>query len=161
MGTLMGPGLFSAKGRTAEFLRVSPQVLAGHWTSGLEELLAPMDEVEPLLISVKDLPPLVLSGRIQLWVANDKLGFFCTALTEIVQYPRAAVCRIFWLGGERADDCLFMFEHLEHWAKEHEVRYMEAVGRFGWERLIDKIGYIRNGARFVKDISNGHMLGGS
>lgn len=159
MGTLMASGLFSGEGRTAELLRVSPRVLEGNWNSGLQELLAPMDEVEPLLISLKDLPPLVLSGRIQLWVANDKMGFFCAAITEIVQYPRAVVCRIFWLGGKRAEDCLFMFEHLEHWAKKHNVRYMEAVGRFGWERVADKVGYERKGSRFIKDLANGHDLG--
>lgn len=159
MGTLMAPGLFSANGREVELLRVSPQILQGNWTSGLEELLAPMNDVEPLLISTQDLPPLVLSGRIQLWVANDKIGFFCAALTEVVQYPRAIVCRIFWLGGQKAEDCLFLAEALEVWAKKQDARFIEVLGRQGWERVADKIGYKKRGSWLVKDLSNGYSMG--
>jgi hypothetical protein len=155
MGTLVEPGLFSAEGRTAELLRVSPKMLEGAWTPTLQELLAPMDDIEPCLIAVRDVPPLILSDRAQMWVANDQSGFFCSALTEIMQYPRARVCRILWLGGTRLADCIFLAESLEHWAKNQGARYMAADGREGWARVANKIGYKQTHSSIMKDLANG------
>lgn len=152
---LLGLGAFSVEGRSAELLRVGPKLLEGSWKTVLQELLSPMDEFEPLLIRSSDVPMLVLSGRVQLWVANDKHGFFCAALTEIMQYPQASVCRIIWLGGARLADCLFMAKALERWAINQGAKYMEATGRAGWERVSSKIGYEKKGSYIMKNLSNG------
>jgi hypothetical protein len=155
MGTLMQLDLFSPEGRTAELLRVGPAMLAGMWKPTLQDLLAPMDDVEPCLIAAIDVPPLLLSDRVQMWVANDTKGFFCSALTEVMQYPRAKVCRIIWLGGTRLEDCIFLAEGLEYWAKGQDVRYMEASGRSGWARVANKIGYKQTHSVITKDLANG------
>ncbi len=155
MDTVMAPGVFSVEGRVAELLRVGPKLLEGSWKAVLQDLLAPLDEFEPLLISSLDVPMLVLAERIQLWVANDQHGFFCTALTEIMQYPQATVCRIIWLGGRRLVDCLFMAEALERWAIQQGAKYIEATGRDGWVRVASKIGYEEKGTYIMKSLSNG------
>jgi hypothetical protein len=56
-------------------------------------------------------------------------------VTEIVDYPKRAVCRI-WLAGGDMDELVEAEKSIVEWAKGHGCDGMEIIGRKGWERQL-------------------------
>ena len=56
-------------------------------------------------------------------------------VTEIVDYPKRAVCRI-WLAGGDMDELVEAEKSIVEWAKSHGCDGMEIIGRKGWERQL-------------------------
>ena len=56
-------------------------------------------------------------------------------VTEIVDYPKRAVCRI-WLAGGEMDELIEAEKSIVEWAKSHGCDGMEIIGRKGWERQL-------------------------
>jgi len=56
-------------------------------------------------------------------------------ITEIVDYPQKAMCRI-WLAGGDLDELMDAEISIAHWAKIHGCDGMEIVGRKGWSRQL-------------------------
>ena len=56
-------------------------------------------------------------------------------VTEVVDYPKKAVCRI-WLAGGEMDELIEAEKSIVEWAKSHGCSGMEIIGRKGWERQL-------------------------
>lgn len=56
-------------------------------------------------------------------------------VTEIVDYPKRAVCRI-WLAGGEMDELIKAEKSIVEWARSHGCDGMEIIGRKGWERQL-------------------------
>jgi len=56
-------------------------------------------------------------------------------VTEIVDYPKRAVCRI-WLAGGEMDELIEAEKSIVEWARSHGCDGMEIIGRKGWERQL-------------------------
>jgi hypothetical protein len=56
-------------------------------------------------------------------------------VTEIVDYPKRAVCRI-WLAGGDMDELIEAEKSIVEWARSHGCDGMEIIGRKGWERQL-------------------------
>lgn len=56
-------------------------------------------------------------------------------VTEIVDYPKRAVCRI-WLAGGEMDELIEAEKSIVKWARSHGCDGMEIIGRKGWERQL-------------------------
>lgn len=56
-------------------------------------------------------------------------------VTEIVDYPKRAVCRI-WLAGGEMDELIEAEKSIAEWARSHGCDGMEIIGRKGWERQL-------------------------
>jgi len=56
-------------------------------------------------------------------------------VTEIVDYPKRAVCRI-WLAGGEMDELIEAEKSIVEWARSHGCNGMEIIGRKGWERQL-------------------------
>lgn len=72
-------------------------------------------------------------------IKQGKAQFFplenSVIVTEIVDYPKKAVCRI-WLAGGDMGELIKAEKELVKWAKDHGCSGMEIIGRKGWERQL-------------------------
>jgi hypothetical protein len=88
----------------------------------------------------------ILTGAQTLWLAVDKIDGkpeivgVCTV--RIVKYPKFRACRLENVAGENFDT--WMNEGLRiigDYAKELGCDRLEAEGRYGWERKLEKAGW--------------------
>lgn len=70
-------------------------------------------------------------------------------VTEIVDYPKKSVCRI-WLAGGDLDELIQAEKHIAVWAKSIGCHGLEIVGRKGWERKLTD--YRSNSVVLVKEL---------
>lgn len=56
-------------------------------------------------------------------------------VTEIVDYPNRAVCRI-WLAGGDMDELVEGEKMITEWAKSHGCDGIEIIGRKGWQKIL-------------------------
>lgn len=72
-------------------------------------------------------------------IKQGKAQFFpmenSVIVTEIVDYPKKSVCRI-WLAGGEMDELIEAEKELVTWARNHGCSGMEIIGRKGWERQL-------------------------
>lgn len=89
-------------------------------------------------------------GDMQLWRALKGTGI---AVTEIQNFPRYRLLLVFMVAGENAQEWLADGDHqLVAFAKSSGCKYMDFVGRPGWERLCRQFGYDRKQIRMRKDV---------
>jgi hypothetical protein len=77
-----------------------------------------------------DVAEAVWSGKAQFFPLEKS-----AIITEIVDYPQKAMCRI-WLAGGDLDELMDAEISIAHWAKIHGCDGMEIVGRKGWSRQL-------------------------
>ena len=77
---------------------------------------------------------------VMLAVAEGKAQFFpldkSAIVTEIVDYPQKAMCRI-WLAGGDLDELIDAEVAIAAWAKTQGCDGMEIIGRRGWSRKLE------------------------
>lgn len=77
---------------------------------------------------------------VMLAVSEGKAQFFpldkSAIVTEIVDYPQKAMCRI-WLAGGDLDELIDAEVALGAWAKTQGCDGMEIIGRRGWSRKLE------------------------
>ena len=93
--------------------------------------------------SLVELRAAFAAGRKQLWVwIPSAAGVQALAVTEIVNYPAARICRVCIATGERRDQWLAPgLAVIEAWAKAQGCDAVEPVARLGWERELKQLGY--------------------
>lgn len=88
-------------------------------------------------------------------VRSNKAQFFplekSAIITEIVDYPKRAVCRI-WLAGGDLDELMEAEKSIAYWAKTQGCNGMEIVGRKGWSRKLKD--YRQSAVVLMKDFSD-------
>lgn len=70
-------------------------------------------------------------GGAQLWPGDRSAG-----VTEIVDYPRATVLRL-WLAGGDLDELREMHDAACEWGKAQGCDMVQILGREGWARALD------------------------
>ena len=92
---------------------------------------------------------------VMLAVAEGKAQFFpldkSAIVTEIVDYPQKAMCRI-WLAGGDLDELLEAEAAIAAWAKTLGCSGMEIIGRRGWSRQLKD--YRQSAVVLMKDFSD-------
>jgi len=100
--------------------------------------------------SLAELRAAFVAGRKQLWIwvppasagAGLAAGVQALAVTEIVNYPAAKICRVCIATGERRGQWLAPgLAVIEAWAKAQGCDAVEPVARLGWERELKQLGY--------------------
>ena len=94
-----------------------------------------------------DVLGLLIAGKLQLWTARDSV-----MMTELVEYPRMTVCRIFLAGGE-LETLIEMARALEPEAAAIGCFGMEVIGRPGWQEIGKRLGWTA-GAFCTKEIGD-------
>lgn len=126
------------------FQLVPPEVAVAAW-----------DAIEPLIVEVieraqggqtpDDVLTCIQTGRMQLWreIRSGTIG-----LTEIQQFPRHRVMLIYMVAGSGAQDWIAHGQQqLERHARQNGCKFIDFMGRPGWERLARNMGY---GAKLIK-----------
>ena len=93
-----------------------------------------------------DVAQAVWSGKAQFFPLQKS-----AIITEIVDYPQKAMCRI-WLAGGDLDELMDAEKYIAYWAKTHGCAGMEIVGRRGWSRQLKD--YRQSAVVLMKDFSN-------
>lgn len=90
-----------------------------------------------------DVLSLVMDLDYLLWVAFDSSGQIKGAVvTGVIEYPRRKCLHLMFCGGEDGDSWKMpMLTTLQRWAKETGCEGIEALGRFGWQKIFKREGY--------------------
>lgn len=80
---------------------------------------------------IHDVKTLVDEGAAQLWCGERSV-----VVTEVLEYPRTNVCRIWLAAGNKHELVSRMLGDIEKWAKENGCSKIEVVGRKGWLRVL-------------------------
>lgn len=105
-------------------------------TSSLDELERLAHHIEAALAysgdthSLVDVVDAIKDGSAQFFPLENSV-----IVTEVVDYPQKAVCRI-WLAGGEMDELVEAEKSIVEWARSHGCSGMEIIGRKGWERQL-------------------------
>ena len=80
--------------------------------------------------SIDDVKQAVMTGTAQ-FMPLEKSAI----VTEVVDYPKQSVCRI-WLAGGDMDELLEAEKQIAVWARSIGCTGMEIIGRKGWQRVL-------------------------
>ena len=116
----------------------------------VSEWLKQVYEVSGKRLSYVDCLKEIIEHRMQLWTVNDPP--VACVVTEIVSYPQAKFCRVFFAAGTGTDWARPVIEQLEEWSKPLGCEGIEIVGRKGWAKLLPEfeVSYMLS-----KEFSNG------
>lgn len=129
---------------TDRFQFVPPAVAVAAW-GAIEPLIVEVIERAQGGQSPDDVLTCIQTGRMQLWreIDSGTIG-----LTEILEFPRYKVMLIYMVAGSGARDWIAQGQQqLERFARQHGCKFLEFMGRPGWERLARNLGY---GAKLIK-----------
>lgn len=140
--------------RKIQLAQLIPDAVAANWDL-LFPFLEPLDRQVPLYFNSDDVLPLVRSGSIQLWVANNDVAIIGVVLTEVKIFPRTKVCNLIWFCGVEVLPFVPAVGGIEAWAAANDCDYMIIRGRRGWKRVLEPLGYELDGFQLVKPIVSG------
>lgn len=94
---------------------------------------------------LKDLVSDLVSGNKQVWIHSHNNEFNGTIVTQLTDFPGKKTCEILYLGGDTAGDNLMEFIEeiavIERWARHNNCDDIQAIGREGWVKVLNKYGY--------------------
>lgn len=76
----------------------------------------------------------------------------CAAVVRIVNYPSMKCLNYFLVGGDLEELMTKMEPHLTAWGKAQGCKIATLVGREGWLRTLDKIGYKKSWSAAYKEL---------
>lgn len=94
------------------------------------------------LLNSEDLRRAVRSGTMRLWLVQEKAVLLAAFVTEIVRGGRGGAVAIMALGGENMTRWIESFSRaMEDYAKANECRMVIEMGRAGWQRVLERLGW--------------------
>lgn len=100
--------------------------------------------------SPDDVLTCIQKGDMQLW-CDDERKAIC--ITEIQTYPRFNVLLVYMVAGKDARDWLTEGQRqLDSFAQQSGCRFVEFIGRPGWEAFCRELGYTDKFIRMRKEI---------
>jgi hypothetical protein len=95
-------------------------------------------------LTIQDVFKLVFTHKAKIWLAFEETShqLYGVAMTEDVEYPQYSNLRVTLLGGrEMAQWRDEMDEAFCGYAKAQNLRFIEVVGRKGFQRMLENLGY--------------------
>jgi hypothetical protein len=125
---------------------VPPEDLNRAWLAVLPYVRRLIEEISGGRMTELSLYRDISEGGSQLWVVfdeNDDNKLVAFVITRLVQYEKIKMVCIDHLAGDKLFEWMQpMYELIERWAREvAEADGVEVLGRPGWERAFEKIGY--------------------
>ncbi len=100
-------------------------------------------------------------GNMQLWIVSEDRMAEAIILTEICAFPLTKVLSVFLVGGkdphlwiEGAEDVLCKF------ARAKGCDRIEAIGRPGWRKMYEKLGWQSTAVYIQKELRDGEEVTG-
>jgi hypothetical protein len=137
---------------TLRISAVLPQDIPHIW-SKVEPLLGRAVPFSKGRFKTEDFLKKLLTCEWQLWVMFDENGIFAAATTGVADYPRRRVLVCQMCGGDRMNEWLKPFHKiLVSYATDCNCDGLELVGRKGWGRWLEEIGFTNDFVTFGFDI---------
>ena len=135
--------------------RVPPANVIGVWRDCWEMVAEALEKGEPPHhYDHWEFLNMCLLGQAQLWIYYDD-GIKLVKITRIQEYPKAkALVDMITSGHGALDDGIFweMQDEIEHYAESVGCKFIEGIGRFGWERVGKQCGYKRHFIVLTKEL---------
>ena len=93
------------------------------------------------LYELQDIYQYLMYQKMQLWIVADEYEIHCAAVTEFRAFPRKKVCYVVLAAGELSPGWEGWVSTIEEWAYGEGAELIQAFGRPGWKRFIQKEGY--------------------
>ena len=92
-------------------------------------------------LTVDDIYQKLLKHEAQLWVVHDG-EIKAIIVSEIVDYPQIRTIRALAMTGKDLEQWLdMMIETISKWGIENGAHIIEAGGRMGWKKVLEKRGF--------------------
>lgn len=130
---------------------VDPKELDKWWPSikeGLKQALeSGIDDVgiETIYDDVKE-------GHRQLWLIQDSKAVYAVGTTFIINYPKHKVGVIDLIYGVERNRWGPLIRPINHWFQAKGCKYVEVRGREGWERILEKEGFLKESIILRKEL---------
>lgn len=103
------------------------------------------------LLTVEDLQRNVRIGTMRLWVVHRDDRVVATFVTEIARGGRGGAVNVMALGGALMDNWLDdVVESLDAYARANDCVYVVEMGRSGWNRVLEKRGWVPGPSVMIK-----------
>jgi|TARA_R110000796_G_scaffold225466_1_gene341868 hypothetical protein len=109
---------------------------------------------------IEDIFSSLLDGRLTLWVgcSEEHKRIVFAGVTSIINYPQYSALIVTHVGGEDnkfikyVNDIWHEDSELMRYAKLHNLKRIEILGRNGWLRVLNKVGFRKSYTALTKDI---------
>lgn len=128
-----------------QLMPYSPQI-----TAAMRKLRAKFPEDSTMESMAQDM----MSGAVQLWLmldADDFKGIVLTTIKTVEPTGYSAVI-VIGLAGEDGVELISHIDAIEDWAREQGVKSVCPVGRMGWKKPLEKLGYFVDRVVYRKDV---------
>ena len=98
----------------------------------------------------------ILTREMQLWVGHEDEKIVYVGVTQLEKFSEKLICVIVLLSGDRVMEWLDNTNELESWAMTQGADELRVMGRPGWKRVLDKIGYEHAYTVMVKKLGVRH-----
>ena len=136
-----------------KIIAIPPQEVPGIFPHIIDLIIQGM-EYSHGEFDIDDLYKQLLTMQTVLWtVVTDKYEIEAFAITDVLEYPKKKVVRILLLAGKNMDSWKQEFsDAMVHWGAKIGASGIEVIGRKGWERSLEKLGYKFMNTILLKEI---------
>ena len=111
-----------------------------HWET-IEPWISSALSHNALVYNAADIRELLLTRKMDLWLALSPQGLCASMVTQVCQLPRSRVLYVIALGGVDMKNWIHFEADLEAYGRANYCDVVEAAGREGWKRVLAKRGW--------------------
>lgn len=133
---------------------VPPEIVDDYWGLALP-LLSKAFKYSATKIDPQDVYEDLMNGNQSLWIAFEgtPINLVGAFTIRIKSYPSGMALCGEHLGGERLNEWADqLFEIMESYAHDLEIKNLELIGRRGWEKILKPKGWKSNLVIFEKEV---------
>jgi len=135
-----------------KFLPVPVEHLDTQWQY-IEPLLNKAVCISPRRVTIDDVYNATKKGNYLVWTVQENNKIIAVFTTRIIEYPRGNILAVDFAGGDRMKDWIeLVLSTLEAHARHNKCVSLEAFGRKGWEKILNKFGCKAAYTTFKKDL---------
>ena len=135
-----------------KFLPVPVDYLETQWQY-IEPILNKAVCLSPRKIDIKDVYEASKQGAYLVWTVQDEGEIIAVITTRMVFYPKGYALALDFVGGDKMKDWIeLVLSTLEAHARHNKCVSLEAFGRKGWEKILNKFGCKAAYTTFKKDL---------
>jgi|SRR5882672_1188024 len=130
------------------FVLIPPREALAEWGRYDRPIASVLEEFDAGQ-TIEDVLTCIQTGRMQLW---RELSRRAVGVTEVLEFPKYRVLLVYIVVGSGVRDWAGGLQQLERYARARGCKYLEFVGRPGWEKLAALHGFDRKFIRMRKSM---------
>ena len=97
--------------------------------------------ISPRKVTIEDVYEASKLGEYMIWTVIDNEKIIAVFTSRIISHPRGNILGVDFAGGEKMKDWIgLVLLNLEAHARHNKCTSIEAFGRKGWEKILNKYG---------------------